>query len=130
MRLFLSAAVLLVSGSSALAGSEWLESRRLGAAEIRELCGRVGDVRPLARMQMITAGDARWRRLSRQELVIESAVMGLPPLDPDRCYLVARAGQGDDGVRRAFEVRDFAANPARVSVLLVGRHYELPDRLY
>lgn len=130
MRLLLSAAVLLLSGSSALAGSEWLESRRLAASEIRELCGRVGDVRPLARMQMISAGDAKWRRLSRQGLVIESAVMGLPPLDPDRCYLVARAGTGDDGMRRAFEVRDFTANPARVSVLLVGRDYDLPGWSY
>jgi hypothetical protein len=28
-------------------------------------------------MQMISVGNERWRRLSRQELVIEAAMMGL-----------------------------------------------------
>lgn len=108
------------------AESRWLQSGRLKVSEIGALCERVRDVRLLARMQMISSGDERWRRLSRQELVIEAAVMGLPPLDPGRCYVIARAGPADDQQRRAFEVHDFADNMERTSVLIVGRAYDPP----
>jgi hypothetical protein len=74
------------------------------------LCDRVSDVRLLGRMQMISSGDDRWRRLSRQELVIEAAVMGVAPLDPSRCYVIAHAGPAEEGERRIFEVRDFTSN--------------------
>jgi len=43
-------------------------------------------------MQMISSGNDRWRQLSRQELTVETTVMGVPPLDPTRCYVIARAG--------------------------------------
>ncbi len=55
----------------------------MAVAEIRALCERISDVRLLARMQDVDRRD-RWRRLSRQELVIEAAVMGMPLLDPSR----------------------------------------------
>jgi hypothetical protein len=77
-------------------------------------------------MQMIASGNARWRRLSRQEVVVESIVMGTPPLNPDRCYLIARAGTIDDSERRAFEIRDFSVNSERTSVFVLGRGYEQP----
>ncbi len=118
---------MLVFASSARAESEWLDSRRLEVREIRTHCERVSDVRLLARMQMISSGNARWRRLSRQELAIETTVMGVPPLDPDRCYVIARAGSADERERRAFEVRDFAVSAARTSVFLIGHAYDLPD---
>ncbi len=110
----------------ALAQSEWLESGRITATQIAALCKRVSDVRLLARMQMISVGGERWRRLSRRELVIEAAVMGVPPLNPDRCYVIARAGRDNESERRAFEVRDFAVSPERTSVLLIGQGYEPP----
>lgn len=120
------AVLLLLANRPALAESEWLESGRLAVPEIQALCARVSDVRVLARMQMFSSGDARWRRLSRQELVIESVVMGVPPLDPGRCYVIARGGRDDERERRAFEVRDFAANPERTSVMLIGSDYDPP----
>ncbi len=123
---YLGAAVLLAATQPALAQSEWVESGRIAVAEIRALCERVSDLRLLARMQIISAGDDRWRRLSRQELVIETAVMGVPPLDPRRCYVIARAGRDGDSEQRAFEVRDFAVSPKRTSVLLIGRDYAPP----
>jgi hypothetical protein len=79
-------------------------------------------------MQIISSGDERWRRLSRQELVIEDAMMGVPPLDPSRCYIIARAGLSGDDRRRAFEVRDFAVSIERTSVFVVGHAYDLPPR--
>jgi hypothetical protein len=121
-----TATVILATASSAWAGSEWLDSRRLEVSEIRAHCERVSDVRLLARMQMISSGNERWRRLSRQELAIDAAVMGMPPLNPDRCYIIARAGPAHEGERRAFEVRDFAVSAARTSVLLIGHAYDLP----
>ena len=126
LRLGAAMLLLLAANGSALAASEWLASGRLAPEEVRALCERVSDVRLLVRMQMISTGDARWRRLSRQQLVIEAAVMGVPPLDPGRCYVIARAGRDDDSERRAFEVRDFAASPERASVMLVGRDYDPP----
>ena len=120
------ATVLFATTHSALAESKWLESGRLEASEIKALCERVGDVRLLARMQMISAGNERWRRLSRQELVIEAAVMGEPPLDPGRCYIIARGGMTRDTERSAFEVRDFTVSPERTSVLTIGRAYDAP----
>jgi hypothetical protein len=110
----------------ALAESKWLESRHLETPEIKVLCERVNDVRLLARMQMISAGDEHWRRLSRQALVIEAAVMGVPPLDPGRCYVIARGGPIDQGERSVFEVRDFATSSERTSVFTVGRAYDAP----
>jgi len=118
-----TATALFATTHSAFAESKWLESGRLEASEIKVLCERVGDVRLLARMQMISAGDDRWRRLSRQELVIEAAVMGVPPLDPGRCYVIARGGPTGEGERRVFEVRDFAVSTDRTSVFTVGHAY-------
>lgn len=118
---------VLVTAFSALAESGWLESRRLEVSEIGALCVEVSDVRLLARMQMISSGNERWRQLSRQELVIEAIVMGVPLLDPGRCYVIARAGPADERERRAFEVRDFIVSTARTSVLLIGHAYEPPS---
>jgi hypothetical protein len=80
-------------------------------------------------MQMISSGNERWRRLSRQGLAIETTVMGTPPLNPDRCYVIARAGSAHEGERRAFEVRDFAVSTARTSVFILGHAYDLPDEV-
>ena len=125
--LWLVAAALFATTHSALAESKWLESGHLQASEIKGLCERVGDVRLLARMQMISAGNERWRRLARQELVIEAAVMGAPPLNPERCYVIARGGSTDEGQRSAFEVRDFTVSPERTSVLSIGHAYDVPQ---
>lgn len=119
--------ILFATTHSALAESKWLESGRLEVSEIRMLCDRVSDVRLLGRMQMISSGDDRWRRLSRQELVIEAAVMGVAPLDPSRCYVIAHAGPAEEGERRAFEVRDFVSNTERTSVFVIGRAYDSPS---
>ena len=121
------ATALFATTHPALAESKWLESGRLEVAEIRVLCDRVSDVRLLARMQMISAGSERWRRLSRKELVIEASVMGTPPLDPGRCYVIARGGSTDEGERSAFEVRDFTVSPERTSVLTIGHAYDVPQ---
>ena len=123
----LAITILCVTSHSALAESKWLESGRLKVSEIKLLCDRVSDVRLLGRMQMITSGDDRWRRLSRQELVIEAAVMGVAPLDPSRCYVIAHAGPAEEGERRIFEVRDFTSNTERTSVLVFGRAYDSPS---
>ena len=120
--------ILFATTHSALAESKCLESARLEVSEIRMLCDRVSDVRLLGRMQMITSGDDRWRRLSRQELVIEGAVMGVAPLDPSRCYVIAHAGPAAEEERRAFEVRDFTSNTDRTSVFVIGRAYDAPSR--
>jgi hypothetical protein len=112
--------------NSAMAESKWLESSRLGVSDVRLLCERVSGVRQLARMQMIASGNERWRSLSRRELVVEAAIMGIPPLDPDRCYAIVRAGPAGDSERRAFEVRDFAVGTERTSVFVVGRAHEQP----
>ena len=117
--------LLLCNGRTALAETEWLQSGRLAVAEIRALCERVSDVQLLARKQMISTGNARWRLLSRQELVIEATVMGIPPLNPGSCYVIVRAGQAESE-RRAFEVRDFTVSPERTSVFLIGRDYDPP----
>jgi hypothetical protein len=124
----LAITTLFATSYSALAESKWLESARLNVSEIKTLCDRVSDVRLLGRMQMITSGDDRWRRLSRQELVIEATAMGVAPLDPNRCYVIAHAGSAAEGERRAFEVRDFASNTEQTSVLVVGRAYDAPLR--
>ena len=100
-------AALLLAAAPAMAQSKWVESGRLDPSEVSALCERASDVRSLARNQMTTTGDARWLRLSRQELVVEAFVMGRPPLDPVRCYVLARAGPVEDAERRVFEVRDF-----------------------
>jgi hypothetical protein len=118
--------VLSLATQPVMADSRWLESGRLDASEIKLLCARVSDTRLLARMQMIASGDARWRRLSRQELVIEAAVMGEPPLDRGRCFAIVRAGPAQEGERRAFEVRDFAVSAERTSVFTIGRGHDLP----
>ena len=117
------AAILFATAYSAMAESKWLESKRLDLPEIKSLCERVSDVRMLARKQIGAAGDERWRRLSRQELVIEGAVMGVPPLDPSRCYVIAGAGPADEREQRVFEVRDFADSPERTSIFVIGRDY-------
>lgn len=125
-----TATVVLMTASSAFAESEWLDARRLEASKIRVLCERVSEVRLLARMQMIASGNQRWRWLSRQELAIEATIMGVPPLNPSHCYVIARAGSADEGERRAFEVRDFTVGTARTSVLVIGHAYDPPpDRV-
>lgn len=121
-----TAMLLFAMTNSVLAESKWLESKRLYVSEIRTLCGRVRDVRLLARMQMISSGNNRWRQLSRQDLVVELVMMGEPPLDADRCYAIARAGTTDDTERRAFEVRDFIDSIERTSILAIGRVFDLP----
>lgn len=118
--------VLFAMTHPALAQSKWLESKLLDVSEIRDLCESVSDVRLLARMQMISSGPNRWRQLSRQELAIEAVVMGAPPLDPGRCYVIASAGPAYDMERRAFEVLDFVDSTERTSVLAIGRAYDLP----
>ncbi len=122
----LAAVLLLAANGPVLAESAWLESRRLALAERQALCERISDIRILAHHQMIASGDAQWRRLARQELVFEAAIMGAPPLDPGYCYVIMRAGQGDETLRRAFEVREFTSNPERTSAFLVGRDFEAP----
>jgi hypothetical protein len=127
--LFAGTAMLsLAVADPALGESEWVQSGRLAAGEIRALCERVGDLRLLARMQMISHGSARWLRLSRQEVAIEAAIMGISPLDPDRCYVIVRAGRDEERELRAFEVRDFAVSPERISVFTIGRDYDPPAR--
>lgn len=121
------AATLFATTSSTIADSTWLESGRLEVSEVKALCGQVSSVRLLARMQMIASSNERWRRLSRQELVVERVVMGQRPLDPNRCYVIARAGLADEKERRAFEVRDFSVSIERTSVFIVGRAYEPPS---
>ncbi|MCI4677423.1 hypothetical protein K9U39_18145 [Rhodoblastus acidophilus] len=111
-----------------MAESKWLESERLGGSEIKALCERASDVRTLAHMQMMASGDRRWLRLARQELIVESFVMGAPLRDPGRCYLVARAGRADDTERQAFEVRAFAVNGESTTVFVIGRAFKLPKK--
>jgi hypothetical protein len=125
-RLSMGIAAALLATTSALADSRWLESGHLEVSEIKVLCEHVSNVYLLARMQMISSGNERWRRLSRQQLVIETTVMGAPPLDPRRCYLIARAGPAEEIERRAFEIRDFSVNSERTSVFVIGRAYNAP----
>ncbi len=77
-------------------------------------------------MQMVASGNDKWRRLSRQELVVETVAMGVSPLDPERCYVIARAGAADEKERRAFEVRDFSDSIERTLVFVLGRSYDQP----
>jgi len=118
--------VLFATPYSAMAQSKWLESKRLDLSEIKALCERVTDVRTLARRQIGAAGNEHWRRLSQQELIIEVAGMGAPPLDPSRCYVIARAGPAEEREQRIFEVRDFVDSPERTSVFVIGRDYGPP----
>ena len=128
MRVLRLAAVmlLLAVNGPAFAESAWLESARLTVPERQALCARISDIRMLARQQMIASGDAEWRRLARLGLTFEAAVMGTPPLDPGHCYVIMRAGQGDDIMRRAFEVREFTTNPDETLAFLVGRNFDPP----
>lgn len=119
-------ATLLFATPSAMAESKWLESGRLNPSEVSALCGLASDVRVLASKQMTAAGDEHWRQLSRQKLVVEAFVMGAPPLDPGRCYAVARAGLVNEIERRAFEVHDFAVSAESTTVFVVGRNFALP----
>lgn len=122
------AAALSMTACSASADSLWVDSARLDVSEVRALCDRVSGIRLLARMQMIATGNDRWRRLSRQELVVEATIMGaVPLLDPSRCYAIARAGPAEDSERLAFEVRDFSVSSERTSILVVGRAYAHPS---
>jgi hypothetical protein len=125
----IAATVLSATVSSVQADTRWLQSGHLDVPEIVSLCEQVRDVRQLARMQMIASGGERWKRLARQSLDLEAAVMGAPPLDPGRCYIIARAGPADDRERRAFEVRDFAVTPERTSVFVIGGGYDAPATL-
>lgn len=113
--------------SPAMAQSKWVESKSLDPAAVGAHCKRASDVQSLARWQMITAGDTRWMRLARQELVVEAFVMGAPPLDPGRCYVVARAGRAQESERRAFEVYDFAVNAEKTTVFVIGHTFQLPS---
>ena len=122
-------ATLMFAGPPAMAQSKWLESGRLTHSEVSTLCKEASDVRVLASRQMTAAGDERWRQLSRQKLAVESFVMGKPPLEPERCYVVARAGLNDDTERRIFEVRDFAVSAESTTVFVVGRNFAPPPDL-
>ena len=122
-------AALLFGTPPAMAQSKWLESGRLDPSEVSALCERASDVRVLARTQMTTTGDERWLRLSRQQLIVEAFVMGRLPLDPGRCYVVARAGLAEETERRVFEVRDFAVNTAGTTVFVIGRDFPLPPEI-
>ena len=95
-------ATLLFGTPAAMGQSKWLESGQLDPSEVSALCEQASDVRVLARRQMTTTGNEHWLRLSRQQLVVEAFVMGKPPLDPGRCYVVARAGLAEDTERRVF----------------------------
>jgi hypothetical protein len=119
----------MIAANPAAADSEWLEAAKLFAERVRELCERAGGITMLARMQMISAGDERWRRLSRENLRIERFGMGTLPLDPGKCYVYALAGRepGEAGGRTAFEVRDFASNAERTAVMVLGWAHPLPD---
>jgi hypothetical protein len=119
-------AIVLFGTTPATAQSKWLESGRLDPSEVSTLCQRASDIRLLARIQMITTGNERWLRLSRQELVVEAFVMGTPPLDPRRCYVLARAGLAEETERRVFEVCDFAVSSESTTVFVVGRNFALP----
>ena len=122
------APLLLFATPPAMAQTKWLESARLDPSEVSALCERASDARSLARTQMTVTGNERWRRLSRQELVVEGFVMGAPPLDPERCYVLARAGLGDDAERRIFEVHDFVVSPESTTVFVIGRSVALPQK--
>lgn len=120
-------ALCLIAGMTCLAltssvrgETAWLQSARLNGAEVASLCERVRDIRLLARMQMISSGSERWRRLSREELIVKVVTLGVQPLEP-RCYVIARAGLGGEKERRAFEEHDFLVSPEGVSVFVVGR---------
>ena len=129
MRALGSIAVMLAFVTPpAMAQSQWLESARLTPSEVSALCERASNVRSLARSQMTTTGDERWRRLSRQELVVEAFVMGKPPLDPARCYVVARAGIAEESERRVFEARDFTVSAEGTTVFVIGRSFALPPK--
>jgi hypothetical protein len=121
-------ALLLFATPPAMAQTKWLESARLDPLEVSALCERASDARSLARTQMTVTGNERWRRLSRQELVVEGFVMGAPPLDPERCYVVARAGLPEDAERRIFEVHDFVVSPESTTVFVIGRSVALPQK--
>jgi hypothetical protein len=119
-------ATLLFATSPAMAQSQWLNSGSLNSSEVSALCELATDVRLLARDQMIAIGNERWRRLSRQELVVEAFVMGGTPLDPGRCYVLARAGFAGDTERQLFEVRDFVVSAESTTVFVIGRGSYLP----
>jgi hypothetical protein len=53
--------------------------------------------------------------------------MGVAPLDPSRCYVIAHAGQAAEEERRALQVRDFTSNAERTSVFVIGRAYDSPS---
>lgn len=121
-------AAFLLTTLPAMAQSKLVESGRLDPSEVSAICKRASDVRTLARTQMITSGNERWKQLSRQELVVEGVVMGAPPLDPRRCYVVARAGRAEETSRRVFEASDFAVSAEGASVFVIGRGFELPPK--
>jgi hypothetical protein len=114
------------AGSPAVA-ADWVEASKLTQEELRAMCDRATDVKLLVRMQMLTSADAEWRQLSRQALTIEGFAMGVAPLDPTKCYVVAQAGGNavpKGRKRRAFEVRDFTHSPERTLIMVVGRQTE------
>jgi len=122
--------IAICAGAPALA-ADWLDARKLSADQVRDLCRQASGVQTLARMQMVAAGDAQWRRAVRRKLVVEEFAMGTPPLDPTKCYVIAHAGSEADGSgrqHRAFEVRDFVNSPAKTTVLVLGWHSPLSDR--
>jgi len=116
---------ILFAASPAFAQSLWLDARTLDSLETGVLCEQASGIRTLARNQMITTGGERWRMLARRQLDVEAFAMGAPPMDPNRCYVVARAGLGDTE-RRAFEVLDFAVSDERTTVFVLGRNFPLP----
>jgi hypothetical protein len=131
MRRYGPIAFLIATCAGPAGAADWLDARRLTQDELRGLCDRASAVKLLARMQMLSSPDAEWRQLSRQALTIEGFTMGGDPLDPAKCYVVARVGKSadlDSMQRRAFEVRDFAHSPERTLVMVVGPQTPLGAR--
>lgn len=130
---WLGAAALLAvaaAGQPAKAASDWLEVAKLSPEDLRRLCEQARELTSIARSQLLSAGDADWRRLSRLNLAVDRIAMGQPPLDAGKCYVTVRAGaaEGKDGevAWRAFEVHDFARSAERTRVMVVGWHEPLP----
>lgn len=123
----LACVTTMFTASPTLAGSDWLEALKLPSEQLRQLCGQSDGLTTLARSQMVAAGDAEWRRLARVDLAVERFGMGASPLDSAKCYVYVRAGDASETQRRAFEVRDFASNPDRVLVMVVGWDVQLSE---
>jgi hypothetical protein len=122
-------AAFIVYAGVPLSAAEWVNAGHLSNERLNELCSRASGLTMLARTQIGLSHNGEWRRLARQMLEVESFTMGTSPLDPSKCYVIARAGQKTtfegDIRRRAFEVRDFSQSSDRTLVMVVGTHFPL-----